>query len=515
MEYILRITKTFRVPVIAIQRMVTSVYSHVCARIHFLNYPHRSEVGGHDYENTQDFLYLPTIHSAKHHWLPENISLGVVVGVLTLGLFAVLKFVVEISLLVFVSMSVTLFYVVFLVFKILVVIRGKSYEFIDFTDEKIAAILDDELPMYTVFIPLLHEAEVIPQIIKGMTSIDYPRDKIEFLITLEQHDIETRQAIEEVGPPNNFRIITLPDIKPKSKPKALNVAFREARGEFFVIYDAEIIPDKDQLKKAYLAFKDNPNIACLQTRLDHYNANQNLITMLFNGEFSFHYDYFLPGLQKLGYPIPLSGHSTHFRKLVMKEIGAWDPYNVTEDCDVGIRLYRQGYETGILNSLSQEEATSSLAGWIPQRTRWMKGFIQTSLVHLRHPFRCKNELGGWENFFAFLLIVPGTVVLNLLNIVSWALLATWFLTETNIIQKLYPAPVLYMAVLTYIVGMSVFAFLNIFALYKRGRYELVKFNLLTPIYWMLLAIATVRAVVQIVTNPHTWEKTKHGSHLKT
>src|SRR6185436_17044192 len=131
----------------------------------------------------------------------------------------------------------------------------------------------------------------------------------------------TIDAIRKAEFPEYFKILILPNVVPKTKPRALNVAFLKTRGEFLVIYDAEIVPEPAQLKKAYLAFKTYPNLHCLQTRLDHYNARQSFITRLFNTEFSFHYDLFLPGLEKMGYPIPLSGHSTHFRKETLIRVG--------------------------------------------------------------------------------------------------------------------------------------------------------------------------------------------------
>ena len=131
-----------------------------------------------------------------------------------------------------------------------------------------------------------------------------------------------------------------------------------------VIYDAEIVPDADQLKKAYLAFRKYADVACLQVQLDHYNAYENWVTKLFNAEFSFYYDLFLPGLQKLGIPLPLSGHSSLYRTEVIREIGAWDPYNVTEDAELGMRLYRRGYKTEILRTRSLEEATNSASTWV-------------------------------------------------------------------------------------------------------------------------------------------------------
>ncbi|MBI4134887.1 MAG: glycosyltransferase [Candidatus Sungbacteria bacterium] len=479
----------------------------------FLAHPHASEAKGIDYTNTRDFLFLPEIFSAKRHLYPETISFFIALAVgLGLTLY-LLKLISGLSVITLVSGIIAAFYFCLMMFKLYVVYKSIATPFLDFTKEEIAALRNEDLPVYTILIPLYREEKVIRQILDAMTAIDYPAEKLDIIITLEEYDRPTIEAIRTESPPAHFKTLILPDVKPKTKPKALNVAFKNVTGEFLVIYDAEIIPDPDQLKKAVLAFRRHPEVACLQPRLDHYNTNQNILTKLFNAEFSFYYDLFLPGLWRLGFPIPLSGHSTHVRTDVLKRVGAWDPYNVTEDCDLGMRFYRGGFKTAIINSLSREEATPTLKAWIMQRTRWMKGFIQTSIVHLRHPLRTKNEFGGWKNFFAFLLTVPGTVAVNISNLLYWLMLAAWVATHAKVIQVFFPTPILYVSVTSFILGNLIFTYLNLIGLYQRGKYQAVKYSALSPLYWIILATATVRAAIQIVTKPHHWEKTTHGTHL--
>jgi cellulose synthase/poly-beta-1,6-N-acetylglucosamine synthase-like glycosyltransferase len=224
---------------------------------------------------------------------------------------------------------------------------------------------------------------------------------------------------------------------------------------------------------------------------------------------------FLPGLQKMGAPVPLSGHSMHFRTSALQKIGAWDLYNVTEDCDIAIRLHRIGFQTGVIDSVSKEEATDSFESWIKQRSRWMKGFMQTSIVNIRNPIELYQDIGGFKNFIVFGFIVPGMIVVNLLNMFYWLLLIAWYLTLSPIIKTFFPTPILYMSVFSFVAGNFIFIYLNIIGAYRRGRYGLVKYTVLSPLYWLMLSAATVRAAVQIVTSPHNWEKTEHGNHLQT
>lgn len=479
----------------------------------FLYYPHASEYHRPHKGKPNDFLFLPEIFSIKHHVYSETVSLAIVMLLAITAVIGGLSWITGLSPIIIISSFIAAFYLGLMVFKLWIVHTSTSRGFLKISPTEVASITDAELPIYTILIPLYKEAEVIRQIIKAMGDIDYPPDKLDVIITLEEYDHETINAIKEANPPAHFKTLILPDVKPKTKPKALNVALPQMKGEFFVIYDAEIIPDSDQLKKAYRAFRKFDNIACLQTRLDHYNSNQNWITKLFNAEFSFYYDLFLPGLQKLGFPLPLSGHSTHFRLAAIRDIGGWDPYNVAEDCDVGMRLFRKGYRTEILDSLSQEEATASLSAWIAQRTRWMKGFIQTTIVHLRHPLRLKNDFGGWRNFIAFLTIVPGSVLLNVLNLFYGILLLLWFTTRSPLIQAYFPGPILYVSVISFVMGNFIFTYFNLLGSYKRKRYSIVKYNLLSFVYWYMLAYATIRAMVHLVLKPHHWEKTTHGVHL--
>ena len=468
-----------------------------------------------DYLKRNDHLFLPARKSSKQLIYPETTSFLVILLAITTIVLLFLSGVFVTSVLVIISGLVAFFYFVFMVFKLSVVVTALRFPLIDFTQEEIDAITDEELPVYTVFVPLREEAEVMEQIVAAMRSLDYPEEKMNLIITVEEYDVDTIEAIRRVGIPESWSVCVLPDTQPKTKPKAMNVAFLQAKGEFSVIYDAEIIPDNDQLKKAYLAFKKYPEIAAFQTRLDHYNVDQSIVTKLFNTEFSFHYDMFLPGLQRFNFPIPLSGHSVHFRTEAIRRIGAWDPYNVAEDCEMGMRLFRHGYRSGIINSFSREEAAGDILGWVKQRTRWQKGFIQTSIVHLRQPFELYRELGGLRNFLAFLILVPGTVILSLLNLVTWGLLVWWMLFHPEFIQNMYPLLILDTANIAAIIGGFLFMYLNLVALYRRDRFHLVKYFFLTPFYWFMLAIATTRAVWQLrdSKSAHVWEKTTHGTHL--
>jgi cellulose synthase/poly-beta-1,6-N-acetylglucosamine synthase-like glycosyltransferase/putative flippase GtrA len=385
-------------------------------------------------------------------------------------------------------------------------------------DNRTPAAIPHELewwPAYTVLCPMYRETAVLPQFVAAITKLDYPAESLQVLLLLEEDDHDTIDFARGMDLPGSFEIVVVPDSQPKTKPKACNYGLHVARGDYVVIFDAEDVPEPDQLKKAVLAFAELPGaVACLQAPLNFYNPRQNVLTRLFTAEYSLWFDLMLVGLQRLRGPIPLGGTSNHFRVEVLRGLGAWDPYNVTEDADLGIRLYKQGFRTGMLDSTTYEEANPDPRNWIRQRSRWIKGYLQTLLVHTR---------GGWDlrhtrdpHFFTFLLVIGGKAMANFINPLMWAATVSYFLFRASIgptIKALYPAPVFYAAVVTLAFGNLLFVYTFLLGSARRGNYDLIKYGLLAPLYWLMMSAAAGKALTQLIRNPHYWEKTKHGLHL--
>ena len=248
------------------------------------------------------------------------------------------------------------------------------------------------LPVYTVLVPLMREANVLPHLVGSLRALDYPAAKLEIFLVLEAADAETQAAVLALELPGNFRTLVVPDRAPHTKPKALNYALQFARGDYVVVYDAEDRPQPDQLRRAWEVFRHAPaELGCLQAQLNIYNPRQSWLTRQFTIEYSALFDAILPALEQLRLPVPLGGTSNHFPRATLISVGAWDPYNVTEDADLGIRLARQGYRTGVLASTTWEEAPATFGVWIKQRTRWLKGWMRPVKSH-QYPLS-SNGLG--------------------------------------------------------------------------------------------------------------------------
>ncbi|WP_457402317.1 glycosyltransferase [Thermostichus sp. MS-CIW-30] len=405
---------------------------------------------------------------------------------------------------------INLFYVASILFKLLLSLVGSADRFHQITDEEVAALDDRDLPIYTILVPVYKEPEVMPILIKSLSKLDYPHERLDVLILLEENDRATIEAARAAKPPRYVRLLIVPDSKPKTKPKACNYGLAFARGEYLTIYDAEDIPDPDQLKKAVIAFrKGDPSLVCVQAALNYFNRNENFLTRMFTLEYSYWFDYLLPGLETLRMPIPLGGTSNHFRTDRLRELQGWDPFNVTEDADLGIRASQHGYTVGVINSTTYEEANCAVKNWIRQRSRWIKGYMQTWLVHNRNPLRSLRKL-GLKNWLSYQFFIGGSFFTFLTSPIMWLLFIYWLLTRAHWLQNLFPSWLVYLGLFNLLVGNAIGIYLNLVAVFRRGYYDLAFYALLNPIYWQLHSMAAYMALWQLFTKPFYWEKTIHG-----
>jgi glycosyltransferase XagB len=396
-------------------------------------------------------------------------------------------------------------------FKFAVSLRGARFDVVErISREKVLSLRDEHLPTYTVLVPVFREANIVAQPVGNLGDLDYPKDKLEVLILIEEDDTETRDALRRAEPPGYFHVVTVPRGYPQTKPRACNVGLFFATGEFLVIYDAEDRPDPDQLKKALIAFRrGGPKTVCVQAALNYFNAEENFLTRMFTLEYSYWFDYMLAGLDALDLPIPLGGTSNHFRTAALTELGGWDPYNVTEDADLGIRASALGYRVGVIDSTTMEEANTSIPNFIRQRSRWIKGYMQTALVHARSPFRLTAQIGP-RRFAAFVLLIAGTPITFLGVIPGYLVTAISFAVQSSTLSELLPVWVVWLALVNFLLGNFVMVYLGMMGPYKRGRFRLLPWAMLNPLYWVLHSVAAYKALWQLVSKPHYWEKTEHG-----
>lgn len=414
--------------------------------------------------------------------------------------------------------GLSLLYFADLLFNLFLIIRSfaKSPE-ISISQEELQKAKEREWPSYTVLCPLYKEWEVLPQFITAMSALDYPKDKLQVILLLEEDDKKTIKKVKDFLVPRFFKGAIVPHALPKTKPKALNYSMQFATGDYVVIYDAEDIPEPDQLKKAVLAFEKVPsNVVCMQAKLNFYNPRQNILTHIFTAEYSLWFDLVLTGLQSIHAPIPLGGTSNHFRKNDLVKLKSWDPFNVTEDADLGIRLAKAGFRTAIVDSTTLEEANSAYRNWFTQRTRWIKGYIQTYFVHMRD-IREFLDKGNLLHFLAFQFVIGFKIVSMITNPLLWIMTLTYFLiggVAADFIQLLFPGPIFYIAITSLFIGNFLSIYYYMLGCAKRETWEIIPFTMFVPLYWLGMSIAATFAFFEFILRPFHWHKTKHGLHLK-
>lgn len=422
-----------------------------------------------------------------------------------------------VTTLIVVNVLMTGFYLGNFIFKAVLIWAGGSHQ--HRREQKIESAMrllrDQDLPVYTVLVPMFREPDVLPILAGALRRLDYPTSKLDIKIVLEEGDDETYQAALNLGLEGIFEIIRVPASQPQTKPKACNYALKFARGEYLVIYDAEDKPEPDQLKKVLVAFNRAPkNVACVQCRLNYFNREENWLTRMFTLDYSLWFDLMLPGLEKLGVPIPLGGTSNHFRMDVLRELYAWDPFNVTEDADLGIRLIQKGYKVRLVASTTFEEANVSQTNWIRQRSRWIKGYMQTFLVHTRRPLHLLRTIGPL-GVLGFVFFIGGTMLSGLLNPIFWGIFIFWLLTMSSVFDPVFPPVLLYLSLFNLLAGNGMFMFITMLAPFRRNWLELVPYSLTIFWYWVLMSIAAWKGAWQLITKPFYWEKTTHGLSAQT
>lgn len=369
-------------------------------------------------------------------------------------------------------------------------------------------VADKDLPTYTILIPLYKEVAVVPKLIKSISSFDYPVEKLQVLILLEENDLETIKAIDDAKMPKHFQKVIVPYSEPQTKGKASNYGLSLATGQLTCIYDAEDRPDPNQLRIVAAKYAESDEkVACIQCRLCFYNGKENLLTSMFEIEYQALYTFMLPVITYLSLPTPIGGSSNHFRTDFLKNIGGWDPYNVTEDADLGLRLAVTGHRVKMVFSYTPEEAPITVSAWVKQRTRWLKGYFHTFFIYFRYPGKVWSEfrLSGFMFFLYIMFLGPFITLTNPIMITTSAFIIlgyfdfgpyeytlkmlTWFNFMYTILHFMFTS-----FMVARVAGHS----------YLKYRWILFLF------YFVLHMYAAIIAVYKLIREPHKWDKTTHG-----
>ena len=365
-------------------------------------------------------------------------------------------------------------------------------------------------PTVSVLVPLYHEPEVANALVERLRQIDYPRERLDIVLAVEEDDPLTLSALRAGSLPPWMRAVIVPRGTPQTKPRALNYALSYARGSIVGIYDAEDRPEPDQIQRVVARFAEVPSdVACLQGRLDYYNARHNWLSRLFTIEYAAWFRVLLPGVQRLGLVVPLGGTTVFLRRDVLEKVGGWDAHNVTEDAELGLRLARAGYETQIVDTTTYEEANAATIPWIRQRSRWLKGYLMTWGAAMRKPSELWRELGT-KRFIAVQVQFLGAVLGFLTAPLLWTLMlkpfGIWHPLDTVL------SPFAYGILATIMIaGLFGSIAVSIYACRAPHLRHLRPISPLVEPYYLFGTIAAWIGLFELMARPFFWAKTRHGS----
>jgi cellulose synthase/poly-beta-1,6-N-acetylglucosamine synthase-like glycosyltransferase len=364
-------------------------------------------------------------------------------------------------------------------------------------------------PKVSILVPLFHETAILKRLIKRMQAIEYPQELLEIYFVYEENDPKTKAALEGLKLPYYLKTIEVPKGQLQTKPRAMNYALDFCTGSIIGIYDAEDAPEVNQIEQVIQKFAtSDDDVACIQCVLDFYNTDTNWIARCFTIEYAILFRLILPALDKMKLPIPLGGTSVFFRRDILEKLGRWDAYNVTEDADLGYRLYRMGYRCAWISTTTYEEANYRMLPWIKQRSRWLKGFFLTAFVHLRSPIKLRQKIGTYAVLTMFCMSVIPWVICPLAPVI----LPMWMLSfgvDLPIYSEL-PEWFINTLITTFIATELMSLYLGYKATYTKQHKHLRRWLITTILYWPIASIASYKALYEVFFRPAYWDKSEHG-----
>lgn len=366
------------------------------------------------------------------------------------------------------------------------------------------------LPTVSIMVPLFKEREIASSLVRRLARLSYPRELLDICLVVEADDMLTQDTLRRSELPRWMRQVIVPRGAVRTKPRALNFALDFCRGSIIGVYDAEDAPEPEQIHKVVRRFAERgPEVACLQGVLDFYNARTNWLSRCFAIEYATWFRIVLPGLERMGFAVPLGGTTLFFRRAALEELGGWDAHNVTEDADLGIRLARRGYRTELIHTVTKEEANCRWWPWVKQRSRWIKGYAMTYGVHMRKPRQLLREIGAWKALGVQFLFL-GTLSQFLLAPVLWSFWGVLFGLPHPLVD-IMPGWMFWAMAGTFAFSEILSIATGVLATSEDPEHHsLRKWVPSLHFYFPLATLAAMKGMSEIVTKPFYWDKTQHG-----
>lgn len=263
-----------------------------------------------------------------------------------------------------------------------------------------------ELPKVTMQLPIFNEVYVVERLLKSVSEIDYPKDRLQIQVLDDSTD-DTRQltssCVSELQSRGfNVELIHRTD-RTGFKAGALETGLASAESEFVCILDADFVPQPDLLKRTIHFFTD-PKVGMIQTRWGHLNRGYSLLTRVQAMFLDGHLLLEQTARSRSGRFFNFNGTAGLWRRSCIDQAGGWQHDTLTEDLDLSYRAQLAGWKFIFLpDVITPAELPVDMNGFKSQQHRWTKGSIQT----------CKKLLPTiWRSHLPLLIKIEATAHLT-------------------------------------------------------------------------------------------------------
>ncbi|NWL89346.1 MULTISPECIES: glycosyltransferase [unclassified Paenibacillus] len=247
--------------------------------------------------------------------------------------------------------------------------------------------LPKEIPFVTLMVPAHNEGKVITQTVEALLALDYPHDCYEIIVINDNSSDNSRELLAKLQNKytgRNLIVINTDHITGgKGKSNALNIGFKQSKGEYIAIYDADNTPEKTALRYLVGEITHDQTLGAVIGKFRTRNRNASLLTRFINVEtLSFQW-MAQAGRWKLFKLCTIPGTNFIMRREIIERIGGWDVKAIAEDTEISFRIYMMGYRIKFQpKSVTWEQEPQTLKVWFKQRTRWAKGNIYVIVKNL-------------------------------------------------------------------------------------------------------------------------------------
>lgn len=240
--------------------------------------------------------------------------------------------------------------------------------------------IPEEWPIVTIQLPVYNEVYVVERLIKCISRLDYPQEKLQIQILDDSTD-ETTALIKEIILRKKAKGFWLEHLYRKHntgfKAGALEAALPTAQGEFIAIFDSDFLPHPDFLKRLIPHFH-HPDTGWVQAGWEHLNEKHSALTKMQAFGLDAHFSVEQGGRYAAGLFLNFNGTAGIWRKSCITAAGGWQQDTLTEDLDLSYRAQLLGWKGIFVEEVkSPAELPVAIDAVKSQQYRWTKGSVET------------------------------------------------------------------------------------------------------------------------------------------